>query len=75
MTHDEYAKALNSVPGLKKIVRKYFDVKNPREVLLRMEFVLEGLHHNNIIARETAEGGVRYGDIFSDMLKDMGGGS
>ncbi len=73
ISFDEYTKRLESIAGLKQIVKQYFDVKSERELLLRMELVLEGLHHNNIIAREEVDSLVRYADIFSDMLKGLGG--
>ncbi len=73
ISFDEYKMRLESIAGLKQIVKQYFDVKSERELLLRMELVLEGLHHNNIIAREEVDSLVRYADIFSDMLKGLGG--
>ncbi len=73
MPFDEYKKTLYSISGLDRIVREHFDTKNEREFLLRMELVLEGLHHHNVIAREVRDTTVSYGDIFSDMLRSMGG--
>lgn len=73
LTFDDYKKRLESIAGLKLIVKQFFDTKDERELLLRMELVLEGLHHNNIIAREEVDSLVRYADIFSDMLKGLGG--
>ena len=70
---DEYRKRLLAVAGLKEVVRQYFDIGDERELLLRMELVLEGLHHNNVIAREEVDSVVRYADLFSDMLKGLGG--
>ena len=73
MTFDEYRKSLQAIAGLDKIVKQYFSVENEREELLRMELLLEGLYHNNIIAREESDHIVRYADIFSDMMKGLGG--
>jgi len=64
---------LDTIAGLKQIVKQFFDTKDEHELYLRMELVLEGLHHNNIIAREEIDSMVRYADIFSDMLRGMGG--
>ncbi len=69
----EYRTRLLGVAGLREVVRQYFDISDERELLLRMELVLEGLHHNNIIAREEVDSLVRYADMFSDMLKGLGG--
>ena len=73
MSFDDYRAALKSIAGLDKIVQQYFPVKDERELYLRMELLLEGLFHNNIIAREESDHIVRYADIFSDMMKGMGG--
>ena len=73
MPYDEYETNLRKVAGLEEIVGGFFAADDPREQLLRMEFVLEGLYRNNIIARETHDTAVSYGDVFSDMLKGMGG--
>jgi magnesium chelatase subunit I len=73
MTFEQYRKALTGVAGLKEVAKRYFDTPDERELLLRMELVLEGLYHNNIIAREEVDSMIRYADVFSDMLKGMGG--
>ena len=73
MTLDEYRAALTGVPGLRQIVKEHFDVKDERELLFRMELVLEGLHHHNMIAREEEDTIFRYSDLLSDMLQGMGG--
>lgn len=73
LPYDEYKKRLEGIAGLRQVVRQFFDVKDEREFVLRMELAIEGLHHNNILAREEIDSIVRYADIFSDMLKGMGG--
>ena len=67
----EYRKRLESVNGLKNVVLEYFNTKDQRELLLLMEFVLEALHQNNLLAREMTDTSFEYADIFSDMLKGM----
>ncbi len=73
MSHDDYRQTLYSLPGLSAIVERYWPTDDERELLLRMELVLEGLFHNNVIARADDDMAVTYGDLFSDMLKGMGG--
>ncbi len=73
MSLAEYKANLKSIVGLEEIVRKYFDTDNDRELFLRMELVLEGLYHHNIIAREMHDSVIRYADLFSNMLEEMGG--
>lgn len=70
---DEYRQRLLSVAGLNAVVRKHIKSKDEREQLLWMELVLEGLHHHNLIAREVTDAMVRYGDVFSNMLKGLSG--
>lgn len=70
---EDYKAALKSIAGLDRIVQQYFPTKDDRELYLRMELLLEGLFHNNIIAREESDHIVRYADIFSDMMKGMEG--
>lgn len=72
LTLVQYTARLKEIAGLDRIVQKYFPTDNERERLLRMELVLEGLFHHNVIAREEVDAVVRYGDIFSDMLRSMG---
>jgi magnesium chelatase subunit I len=69
----EYKLRLDSVAGLRDVVRNYFNTTNDREMLLRMEFVLEALHQNNMITREIHDSVVQYSDVFSKMLSGMGG--
>jgi len=69
MPFGEYKKALESVIGLKEIAKKYFGCDNDREMLLRMELVLDALHHYNMIDREEVDSMVQYGDIFSSMFR------
>ena len=71
MPLEEYRRRLQAVPGLRDIVMSHFPTSDERELLLRMELVLEGLYHNNVIAREDLESAVRYGDVVSDMLRGM----
>lgn len=73
MSFEDYRQSLTAIAGLDKIVKEYFPVDNERELMLRMELLLEGLYHNNIIAREESDHMVSYADIFSDMMKGMGG--
>jgi magnesium chelatase subunit I len=68
----EYEKRLTSVAGLGRVADKYFPSESKRERLLHMELVLEGLFHHNVIAREEVDSIIRYADVFSDMLRDMG---
>ncbi len=73
MPFPEYKKRLEAVSGLRQVITKYFNTDNDREFLLRMEFVLEALHQNNMISREVHDAVIQYSDLFSKMLSGMGG--
>ena len=75
MTIEQYKATLDSIAGLRSIVKEHFDTSDEREALFRMELVLEGLHHHNMIAREEHDTMFRYSDLLSDMLQGMGGRS
>jgi magnesium chelatase subunit I len=71
MTSADYARALEQVPGLRLIAEQ--NLKPPAEELpLAMEFVLEGLHQNSLIAREDLDAAVSYKDMLKTMFESMG---
>jgi len=64
MPFAEYEVALKSVPTLKRIAEQFLKAETPPETALGMEFVLEGLHQQNLIAK-TAVGSIySYTDIW-----------
>jgi magnesium chelatase subunit I len=65
----EYARALESVDGLKKTALAHMKPKREEEVPLAMEFLLEGLHQNSLIAKDELDGGVVYKDILKTMFE------
>jgi magnesium chelatase subunit I len=71
MPLDQYRKTLAAVVGLKEIALNHYACRNERETLLVMEFILEGLHHHDMIARDITDSAVQYGDIFSRLLKGI----
>jgi magnesium chelatase subunit I len=70
MSSSEYARALDSVPGLREIAEKHLRPAED-ELALAMEFVLEGLHQNSLIAREDLESAVSYKDMLKTMFESM----
>jgi len=67
LTHDDYAKRLEKVTGLKEIAAKHLDLKDGDGIALGMEFVLEGLHQHSMVSKR--EEGVK--TAYRDMLKAM----
>jgi magnesium chelatase subunit I len=69
MAYDDYKRALSDIVGLKKIVSKYSTAKTEDEIILSMEFVLEGLHQMNIIAKESPDNRFVYADMIQRILR------
>jgi magnesium chelatase subunit I len=71
MSGADYVRALEQVPGLRAIAENHLKPA-PEELPLAMEFVLEGLHQNSLIAREDLEAAVSYKDMLKTMFESMG---
>jgi len=63
-----YAKALNSVPGLKDLVKKHFPKADESEKLFLMEFVLHGMAEYSLIGKNRLESGLSFQDLLSGMF-------
>ena len=64
----EYEKVLNSIPGLRDLVRKYFPKAGGQDILLLMEFVLHGLAEYSILSKFRLETGIQFKDMLSSMF-------
>jgi len=62
---------LIEVDGLEELARKHLKVSLPGDVTAAMEFVLEGMHQHSLLARESVDGVVTYGDMISRMMQDL----
>jgi magnesium chelatase subunit I len=71
MSTADYGKALDQVPGLRGIAEAHLKPA-AEEAPLAMEFVLEGLHQNSLIAREDLDAAVSYKDMLKTMFESMG---
>jgi magnesium chelatase subunit I len=71
MSSGEYARALDQVPGLRELAERHLRPAED-ELALAMEFVLEGLHQNSLVAREDLESSVSYKDMLKSMFESMG---
>jgi magnesium chelatase subunit I len=70
MPYKEYKAALTQIVGLRELAQRFFKAKDERETLLAMEFVLEGLHRHNIIAKESPDNRFVYVDMLENILRD-----
>jgi magnesium chelatase subunit I len=65
----EFQQRLAQVNGLEELPKRFLPVRDPLEVATAMEFVLEALHQNSILAKErTDTAALAYTDMFSTML-------
>jgi len=65
----EFHQRLAQVNGLEDLPKRYLPVKDPSEIATGMEFILEALHQNSILAKErTDTAALAYTDMFSTML-------
>jgi len=66
-----YEKALLTVPTLKRIAQQFLKTTESEETALGMEFVLEGLHQQNLIAKTAVDSIYRYTDMLATMLDNV----
>ncbi len=62
---------LSKVAGLRELATKLLRPEGDDETAAAMEFVLEGLHQNSMVAREELVGGRVYRDAFEAMVRDL----
>lgn len=70
---NEYRKILSSVPGLSRLVDKYYPKLGEGEKYFMMEFVLHGLAEYSLLSKQVLEAGIQFKDLFSSVFseKDM----
>ena len=64
-----YKSRLDEVIGLKKLAQKLYNSLDERETYLIMEFILEGLHRMNMIAKESPDNKFIYSDMIENILR------
>ncbi len=67
----EYENALNTVPTLKAVAEQFLKTNGSAETALAMEFVLEGLHQQNLLAKSSVDSMYRYSDMLATMLHNV----
>jgi magnesium chelatase subunit I len=68
-SEQDYTKALNGVPGLADLVKKYFPKVAPQDKLMLMEFLLHGLSEFSMLSKNSLTSGLRFKDLFSSVFK------
>ena len=64
----DYMKALNAVPGLEDVVKKFFPKMKGEEKYLLMEFLLHGLAEYSLLSKNNLTSGIRFKDLFSSVF-------
>ena len=72
MAFAEFAKRLDQVDGLRKLVGKHAKPSTPGEAASTMEWVLEALHQNSLVGKDAFEEQSTYSDIMGSMLSSLG---
>ncbi len=71
LTDEQYQTTLQSVPGLKNLVDKYFPKLPASEKLFMMEFVLHGLAEFSLLSKNTLVAGTQFKDLFSTVFSEQ----
>ncbi len=69
MSNAEYRKSLDQIVGLKEIAKKHYKPKDENETYLIMEFILEGLHRSNVVAKDSPDNKFIYADMLENILR------
>lgn len=68
LPQQEYKKALNSVSGLKVLVKKFHPRLSENQELLLMEFVLHGLSEFSQLSKGFLDNGFAFSDMFNSLF-------
>ncbi|MDT7855818.1 sigma 54-interacting transcriptional regulator [Rubrivirga sp. S365] len=68
----DYAKALDRVDGLGKLVDAHTQPSSPAEKASVMELALEMLHQHSLVGKEVADDGASYADMMGSVLSGLG---
>lgn len=66
-----YDASLSKVPTLKKVAEQFLKTATAPETALGMEFILEGLHQQNLIAKSAVGSIYKYTDMLATMLHNV----
>lgn len=67
-SQEEYSRALNSVPGLKGIIKQFHPHLTQGQKLLLMEFLLHGLAEFSQVSKSYLDNGYAFKDMFNSLF-------
>jgi magnesium chelatase subunit I len=65
---EEYTKALESVPGLKTVIKTFHKTLSKNQQILLMEFLLHGLSEFSLINKSFLDKGFSFNDMFNSLF-------
>jgi magnesium chelatase subunit I len=68
MTQQEFEKQINSVPGLKDLIKEFHPHQDTTTILFLMEFALHGLAEYSLISKHSLTAGLQFKDLLSSMF-------
>ena len=68
LTLEEYTKALESVPGLKTVIKTFHKTLSKNQQVLLMEFLLHGLSEFSLINKSFLDKGFSFNDMFNSLF-------
>jgi magnesium chelatase subunit I len=68
LTHEQYLDRLNSINGLKEIVKEHIKGLNETDHYIMMEFVLHGLAEFNKLSKFVSDTEIKFSDLMNSML-------
>ncbi len=71
LKQSDYEAALDRVPSLRKLVLPRLAQGCDHEAPMWMEFLLEGLHRNSLVAKVNLDGAASYRDMLKEMFQQM----
>lgn len=69
LSRADYCKRLEEIVGLRELARDLHGNSDEKELYLVMEFILEGLHRCNVIAKESPDNKYIYADMLENILR------
>ena len=72
LSNDDYEQALESVKGLKSLVKKHVNGQAKAEEYIWMDFVLEALHQNSMLSKQDLDDQTLYTDMLGSMFSSLG---
>lgn len=68
LSEQKYKSALNSIPGLKAVVKQLHGQLSENQLLLHMEFLLHGLSEYSQVSKTFLDNGYTFADMFNSLF-------